>query len=506
MYFTDVSKGNYYYYIRMMGYLINLYMADIHIRKKEYIYALRELKKIRVNSDINSHFLYLRAMAEYGFKNYTDALGYLKKLKKLKEDYFVKSGLTLEETIRKELKEINRKIISSVKVQIKKYYAYLNDNELKKMSSLFLQKKEFKSNIKRLKLIYYGAEKVYVEPIYEKVKMGFKRNGSTVSAKIIEFSHILGNGNIPEFHVETMEFRFNLDSPPLIEEIIRGEGVKLKLKKENIKLLHRLSLWQNSIDPLYRIDEISDFWVKNTESGYLAIYLTSLYSSVGRDKDVVKLLDGKIEKLKFFPEFKYGNNFLEGKLYDTLADSYLSLGDSKKYIDNLSNGFKLSKTNGKVILKLMNYCVSNGLKREYAEYYKLLMMIAPDYPEFDKLFYPDQYAGILRCEEMIKKKEYKEAIELLTKLKQDYGTYWRISDLMGDVFYSLERYEQAIIMYEEALKYNPANGELMRKIAMSFYNEEEYYDSREYIKRALKFSQKKKIRDAAKLILKENKK
>jgi len=98
---------------------------------------------------------------------------------------------------------------------------------------------------------------------------------------------------------------------------------------------------------------------------------------------------------------------------------------------------------------------------------------------------------------------YRDSMEILTRLKQKNGSYWRISNSMGDIFYRLERYNQSISMYEEALRSNPYNSEIMRKIALSFFYNEEFEDGENYIKKAATFGRGKKIRETFKLIMKK---
>jgi lipopolysaccharide biosynthesis regulator YciM len=484
--------------------IISLYLSDIYIRKKEYMAAIREIRNVKFKKELRNKIFLFKAKIEYGFKNYSDSLKFLKKINKQEKDFYTIEGIKLKKIIEKEIKLINKKMIISVNKSLKKYYELINNNRMDETLKIFHDKKVFNKNNRNLRIIYSKSKKILITPISIDVNIKYKRGSSRVTATILEMTHILGKGNIPYFYLEYKLVNFNIDDKPLITDIEIIKKIDKKSVSKNRKFIELSIINSNNKINLEEIMErLEKIYAKSKDNGYILFSLVEIYSSIGKSDEIIDLLENKIEKIKLNPSFKFGDNLIYSQLYDFLGAAFFDKDDDLKYIKYLKKGLSLNKKNGKIIIQLMRNELNMKNIDNYKKYYSLLMVTEPDYPDFDKTFFPVLYSEIIKIKKMISEENFRDSMEILTRLKQKSSNYWRISDCMGDVFYKLERYNQAITMYEAALRSNPYNSEIMRKIALSFFYNEEFEDGENYIKKAVTFGSGKKIRKALKLIMKK---
>ncbi len=70
--------------------------------------------------------------------------------------------------------------------------------------------------------------------------------------------------------------------------------------------------------------------------------------------------------------------------------------------------------------------------------------------------------GLFNCQKLIRKRNYKEAKDTLTKLKNDFPYISVIYEFEGGIHLVEQQYSQALESFKTAIKFNPSNVEALR--------------------------------------------
>lgn len=170
---------------------------------------------------------------------------------------------------------------------------------------------------------------------------------------------------------------------------------------------------------------------------------------------------------------KNGKNFSE-ILNVGIARVYMLGGNNKlakQKLVNLVTKYPESYNGHKLLAKI--YEKEGGMRKAIDEY-----VFAIDINKKD-------YGSYFRIAELLKDLDKKdEAIEMLNNLVKNKPDYYEASNLLGDLLCSEERFKEAASVYADALKYRPNDYELYYSLGIVYTRLNDFQTAKEYYEKA----------------------
>ena len=156
------------------------------------------------------------------------------------------------------------------------------------------------------------------------------------------------------------------------------------------------------------------------------------------------------------------------------VELYLKTNNNKKAKQILIDMIERNQDNYKAHKRLAEiYELEGGMRKAIDEYVQAIDINKTDYDSYYKV------AGLLNN---LDKKD--EAIQMLTNLLSKQPDYCEASKLLGDIYCDKEMYKEAVNIYQEALKYNPADYDLYYNLGIVFTMLNDFQNAKEFYQRA----------------------
>ncbi|WZL72515.1 tetratricopeptide repeat protein [Clostridiaceae bacterium 35-E11] len=213
----------------------------------------------------------------------------------------------------------------------------------------------------------------------------------------------------------------------------------------------------------------NDYIAKFSQKGNLEGEAGKVAYDHGMYEDAVKYFSKAVEKDEKNEYF-----------YVWLGYTYRSLGNLNKVSEYAAKALNLNNKN----FFVYNLLGTIEMDKEYylnaIQYFDKSIELEPTY----EVAYEDKLAALLLG------KRYEQAIEYGKKFEKKFNHNYSIPWYVGDGYFHLEKYDEAIIEYNKSLKLFPQNDIILNTMARCYLYEENFEKASQYMKKALAINPK----------------
>lgn len=475
--------------------MTRLLAAEFLIRRKLWLKASEALSDLQPPRGRENHFNLLLTEIDLGLDNKINALRRLEELTAQRsEDRWVTKGKLIFQKLQQQFKQEDARVLEGVRNWLNQWFTLLSsDFSPVELEKLVEDNTLRKSIIEQIQLEQANSSQWKTLQISSEVRLERKREGPRIIAECLEFQQGRMTGGLPVFIPQHRIYTFSYDPKPTLINLENATDPGIMIDHP---LTGLAGVWQMRLRNLKdSVDKLVELQARFPDNGYIHLTLAETLQSLQKSQEIIEQLNGKINSFHFQPAHLLGDDILRGELYDLLANARRDTGDTEGFARDLAEAARLAPEHCRILVEQMALAQETNDTGTWTKAYQQALQSEPDYPFLDRIFYPEMFSQILQVRDLITQQNFRDSMEILTTMRQKNQKYWRIYAESGEIFFRLERTDQAITQFEEALKLNPGHAGLMRRLAQCFFLNEETEDARAWARKALDrdSSQKSKL-------------